>query len=143
MTWSHWFPFRVTSVVGWSREKATPLQPPNLRSSLRLTRNFRNSLRSHQRSAVFLQGLRVRAIRHVMFVSLFVCLFEERGGVETGSLSVVVLAVLELALLNRLTSNLQRSSCFCLPSAGAKGLQPHARLNDKVRVTQEHTDYSG
>ena len=34
----------------------------------------------------------------------------------------------ELALLTKLTSNSQRSTCFCLPSAGLKGVHHHSRL---------------
>ena len=50
------------------------------------------------------------------FACSLVCLF-----VETGFLCTA-LAVLEIAPQTRLTSNSQRSTCLCLPSAGIKGL---------------------
>ena len=37
----------------------------------------------------------------------------------------ITLAVLELALQTRLASNSQRYDCFCLPSAGIKGVGHH------------------
>jgi hypothetical protein len=38
----------------------------------------------------------------------------------------VALAVLELTLWTKLSSNSQRSGCLCLPSAGIKGMSHHS-----------------
>jgi hypothetical protein len=46
------------------------------------------------------------------------------GRVETGSL-YIALTVLELTKQARLALNSQRSNCFCLQSAGIKGMCHH------------------
>jgi hypothetical protein len=42
------------------------------------------------------------------------------------TVSMCLLGVTELAMLTRLLSNSQRSTCLCLPSAGVKGVCHHA-----------------
>ena len=44
----------------------------------------------------------------------------------SSGIKVLPLAILNLALYTRLTSNSQRSACFCLLSAGIKGVYHHA-----------------
>lgn len=74
------------------------------------------------------------------FVWLFVCFFLFLillcfilfSFFETGFPLWTTLAVLELSLYSRLTSNLQRSVCFCFQNAGIKAL--YARLWGKKHV---------
>lgn len=59
---------------------------------------------------------RSKATRPISFLALFS---------ETGCLCT---AVLELTMVTELASNLQRSACFCLLSAGIEGMCHHAWL---------------